>query len=297
MLMMIGLQTPSFIFNNSYTTNTTMIFSIISISIVILLTIYESLMQMVSNVTKTKYTKFKSIMQRFPVALAVAGFSPMLFEKGFEMINKLTRGIISMGGNLFESNSVDSLMQLSGIDVLGMILFDVVALGLIIPIILQGARRWWDLFILCTVSPLAFTAWIFDRHRHLHSQWWNEIKRLSVIQLVFATFITLMGVFLYGARFISADQWIYKVLIMLGALYRLSNQPSFIKSYSRGEQDVTDLFGSYKKTFSTVFKTVTLKNTPLLNYYRSQKALDSARKALRMQNGVRYVDHLIKGGK
>lgn len=297
MLMLVGLQTPSFIFNGSYTHGTTIVFSIISISIIILLTIFESTMQMISKVAKTKYTDFSTIMRRLPVAIGVAGFTPFLFEKGFQFINKLTRGIISAGGNLFQNNNIDNLISLSGVDLLGMILFDVVALGLIIPILLQGGRRWWDLFILSSVSPLALTAWMFDRHRHLHTQWWNEIKRLSVVQLVFATFITLMGVFLYGARFMSADQWVYKILIMLGALYRLANPPSFVKSYARGEQDINGLFDSYKKTAKGIYGTVTLKNFTPLNYYRSQKALNASRKALRMQKGVRYVDHLLKGGK
>jgi hypothetical protein len=294
MLMMVGLQTPSFIFNNSYTSNTIMTFSIISISIVILLTIFESTMQMVSKVAKTKFTEFGTIMKRFPIAISVAGFTPFLFQKGFEMINKLTRGIVSMGGDLFEANSINSLMSLSGIDVLGMILFDIVALGLLIPILMQSGRRFWDLFVLSTVSPLAFTAWIFDRHRHLHSKWWEAIKKISVIQLVFATFITLMGVFLYGARFIAADQIVFKVLIMLGALYRLANPPSFIQNYVKGEQDMVGMFDSYKKAFTGIYNTVSLKNFTPLNYYRKQKAMNMTRKALRLKHGKRFVDNLIK---
>lgn len=294
MLMLVGLQTPSFIFNGSYTNGTTMIFSVISISIIILLTIFESTMQMISKVAKTRYTDFVTIMKRLPIAIGVAGFTPFLFEKGFQFINKLTRGIISAGGNLFENNNINNLISLSGADLLGMILFDVVALGLIIPILLQSGKRWFDLFVLCSVSPLALTAWMFDRHRHLHAQWWNEIKRLSVVQLVFATFITLMGVFLYGARFMAADQWIYKILIILGALQALANPPSFVKSYARGEQDVNGLFDSYKKTAKGIYGTVTLKNFTPLKYYRSQKLISAQRKALRMQKGIRYVDHLIK---
>lgn len=84
---------------------------------------------------------------------------------------------------------------------------------------------------------------------------------------------------------------------MLGALYRLANPPSFVKSYARGEQDINGLFDSYKKTAKGIYGTVTLKNFTPLNYYRSQKALNASRKALRMQKGVRYVDHLLKGGK
>ncbi|KON87362.1 hypothetical protein AF332_11360 [Sporosarcina globispora] len=294
MLMLVGLQTPSFLFNNSYTVNTTMTFSMISISIVILLTIYESIMQMLNKVSKQRYTKFSDIIKRFPIAVGITGFTPFLFQQGFRLINKLTRGITSLGGNLFKENNLNQVISLSGIDVLGMILFDVVALGLLIPILLQGGRRWFDLFALCTAAPLALTAWIFDRHRHLHAQWWSNVKRLSIIQLVIATFIVLMGIFLYGARFISAEMWAYKVLVILGALFRIANPPNFVKSYTRGEEDVVGMFDTYKKTFAGVYNTISLNNFKPLNFYRSQKAVNIQRTALRAKHGKRFVDNLLK---
>src|SRR5690606_9852507 len=118
------LQIPSFLFNNSFTINTTLTFSLISISIIILLTIYESFVQMLSKVSKKKYTDFSKIMKRFPVAIGVAGFTPFLFQEGFKIVNKLTRGITSLGGNLFKENKFNEVISLSGVDVLGMILFD-----------------------------------------------------------------------------------------------------------------------------------------------------------------------------
>lgn len=294
MLMIVGLQTPSFIFNSSYTINTTAVLSVASISIVILLTIYESFIQMISKASKQSYTSFAKIIKRFPIALGVAGFTPFLFQEGFKIINKLTKGITSLGGNLFKDNQLSEIIALSGVDVLGMILFDIVALGLIIPILLQAGRRWWDLFCLCAVSPLSFTAWIFDRHRHLHQMWWNNVKRLSIIQLVIATFIVLMGIFLYGARFISADMWVIKILIVLGALYRIANPPNFVKSYTRGEQDIVGLFDSYKKTFTGVYETLSFKKFKPLNFYRAQKNLAAQRVLLRAKHGKRFVDNLMK---
>ncbi|MCA1025699.1 hypothetical protein LCM23_06315 [Cytobacillus kochii] len=294
MLMVIGLQTPSFIFNNPYTINTTVTFSLISISIIILLTIYESIIQMFSKVSKKSYTPFMKIMKRLPIAIGISGFAPFLFQQAFKLLNKITRGITGLGGNIFKQNNFSEIISLSGIDVLGMVLFDIVALGLIIPILLQGGRRWWDLFCLCVASPLALTAWIFDRHRHMFNIWFNSIKRLSMIQLVIATFIVLMGLFLYGARFIAADLWAIKILIILGALYRIANPPNFVKSYTRGEQDVVELFDSYKKTAQGVYNTVTLKNLKPLNFYRKQKTLAATKTALRMKHGKRFVDNLIK---
>lgn len=293
MIMLIGLQTPSFIFNNSYTLNTTLTLSIVSVSLIILFSIYESIIQITSKISKKSYTKFSSVLKRLPIAIGVAGFTPFLFQEGFKIINKLTRGITSMGGDLLKGNKLNEVISLSGVDLLGMILFDAVALGLIIPFMLQGARRWWDLFCLCAVSPLALSAWIFDRHRHLHSMWWENIKRLSIVQLVIATFITLMGVFLYGARFIAADLWHIKLLIIIGALHRLANPPNFVKSYSRGETDIVDLFDSYKKTFTGVYNTLTFKKFKPLNFYRSQKALKLQKNALRLKHGKRFVDNLI----
>ena len=295
MLMFVGFQTPSFIFNNAFTANTTLLFSALSVSVVILLTIYESLIQMTSKVSKASYTKFSTIMKRFPLVIALSGLSPYLFEKGFQLINRLTKGISTIGGDLFSGNNLNGLLTLSGIDVVGMLLFDVIALGLIVPILTQSGRRWWDLFCLCIISPLAFTAYLFDRHNHLFKKWWRTVKELSFVQLVYATFIVLLGVFLYGTRFLAADLWFVKILIIIGALHRLANPPSFVKQYNRTSRERgKGLLDGYKAMFRDVKNATDIRNYGVLKYYYGQKDMKSKKAALQLKHGRRFVDDLLK---
>ena len=74
-LTTVVLHTPIFLFNNDFVRNTSLIFSVTSVSITIVLTIFESIMRML----RKNHTEFKQILKRFPVVVAISGFAPFLF--------------------------------------------------------------------------------------------------------------------------------------------------------------------------------------------------------------------------
>jgi len=294
-LMMIGFQTPTFIFNNPYTQHTSLLFSSISVMIVILFTMFESFVQMLSKVSKKKYTNFYTIMKRFPIAIGASLSLPYIFEKGFKLLNRITRGIASLGGDLFKGDNFSNLLTLSGIDIIGMIVFDVVCIGLIIPVLINQGRRLWRIFLHVSISPILLSCWIFDRHRHHFNTWLENVKDLAFVQIVFATFILLMGLLLYTVRFLSADMWIFKILIIIGALHHLANPPSFVTRFDRTDRkSEIGLFDSYKNLYSNVRRVTSLKNVKGLRYYNAQKQLRADKLALRSKHGKRFVDDLIK---
>ncbi|MDT0160300.1 hypothetical protein [Bacillus sp. AG4(2022)] len=290
-LVNVVLHTPLMIFNNPYIKNTSLTFSMISVSIIVLLTIYEMIMKML----KKKHTDFPTILKRMPIAIGAAGFAPYLFQKAFEMINKLTKGINQVGGAVLDGKTFANIVSVGDIDVLLLLLFDVTLLGLLIPILLQNGKRWWSLLCLSAISPLALTAWMFDRHSHMFDQWWNSIKRLSVVQLVYATFIVLMGVFIYGTRFLSADFFLIKLLIIIGALTSMLNPPQIVKAYSRGDGDINTMFTDTKNSAMSLYNTLTLKNFKPMQVMRKNKQnkLTQTQK-LRKENGRRFVGDLLK---
>ncbi|AZV43699.1 hypothetical protein BAOM_3090 [Peribacillus asahii] len=290
-LTTIVLQTPLFLFNNSFVKNTSTTFSMISVSIVILFTIYEMIMKLL----KKRHTDFKTIIKRFPLAVAATGFAPFLFEKSFELINKITKGITQVGGITLNGSSFANFVTVGEIDVLILLLFDVTLLSLLIPIFLQQGKRWWELFCLSAISPLALSAWVFDRHSHLFHQWWNHIKRLSMVQLVYGTFIVLLGVFIYGTRFISPEMFFVKLLVTIGALTSLSNPPQIVKAYSRGDGDIFSMYDSYKNTALGIYKTVTFKNFRPTQFIKNKQQEKLAKiTKLRKQHNRRFVDDLLK---
>lgn len=290
-LVNVVLHTPLMIFNNPYIKNTSLTFSMISVSIIVLLTVYEMIMKML----KKKHTDFPTILKRMPIAIGAAGFAPYLFQKAFEMINKITKGITKVGGVVLNGDTFANIVSVGEWDVLLLLLFDVTLLGLLIPILLQNGRRWFDLLCLAAVTPLALTAWMFDRHSHMFDQWWNSIKRKSVIQLVYATFIVLMGVFIYGTRFISPDLFLIKLLITIGSLHALYSPPQIVRSYSRGDGDLTTMYSDYKNSAKGIYNTITLKNLKPLQVIKKNKQNKLTQiQNLRRENGRRFVGDLLK---
>lgn len=288
-LVNLVLYTPIFLFDNPLVKNTSLTFSVISISITILCTIYEMIMKM----CRKKHTDFKQILKRFPLVVAGSGLAPFLFQQAFQYINKLTKGINQIGGVSLSGDSFANIVT-DGVDTLILLVFDVTLLGLLIPLFLRQGQRWWNLFLLSAVSPLALTSWIFDRHSHMFNQWWNTVKRLSVVQLVYATFILLIGVFIYGTRFISSEYWLIKGLVVLGGLFSLSNPPQIVKSYERGDGDVFDIYNGYKNTAKNVYDTITLRNLKPVKYLKGKNAERSKQIAsLRKKHGRRFINDLL----
>lgn len=241
----IVLYTPQFLFNNQIVKSTTITFSLVSVSIVVLCSIYEGFMKMM----KKSHTDMKTIAKHFPLAVAISGFTPFIFERGFELLNKLTKGITNLGSSIISSSTLGKeTLNLSLLDVVGLFAFDLALIGFLIPILIQNGRRWWDLFCLSAISPLALSSWVFKRHRHLFDKWLKSIKKLSVIQLVYAIFVVLLSTFLYATRMI--DNWFLKALVILGALYRMANPPQIIESYvgKEKDQEVKDVYRSLRKS-------------------------------------------------
>jgi hypothetical protein len=291
-LTKIILHTPLFIFNNSYIKNTSLTLAMVSITLVTILTIFESIMQ----ISKQRHTKFSDVLKRYPIAIGITGFAPFLFENGFRAINKLSAAITQIGGAINRDGILLMEAPTNTLDVLIMLIFDGMLLGLLIPIFLQNGRRWFDLLALSVISPLALTAFCFDRHRHLFDKWWDHVKRLSLVQIVYSVFIMLMGVFIYGTRFMTGGMEVifFKLLITLGCLHRLGSPPNFVKRLTDNGEDVVGMGTSIFNTFKRTYDTVTLRNLKPLNMLRKSASNKKSKLAkLRLKHGKRNVGDLL----
>lgn len=272
-LAKIVLTTPTMIFNNPFIQNTTLTFSVISITLVTILTMFESIMQ----ITKQKHTKFKDIIKRYFTVVTVTGFAPFLFEKGFDLINKLTHAVTKIGGDFANSKLLLSNQDMTNWDIGILLGFDIVLFAMLFPILLQNGRRWWDLMCLAAVSPLAGTAYVFDRHRHYFKSWWKSVKHLSLIQLVYAVFIMLMGVFIFGTQNMVGWALILKLAIVAGGMWRMLNPPRIVNVLTYGDsKDVFDMYKDYKNGFRQI------KDTFKFNQFRP--LVSSIGKSLRRIN-------------
>jgi hypothetical protein len=293
-LSKIILQTPLFIFNNPFLKNTSLTFALTSITIVTLLTVFESFMQMF----KQNHTPFKTILKRWAIVAGVSGFLPFAFETGFTFLNKLTNAISSIGA--INGGNASGLVYGSTVgffDTLIIILFDLAAIALLIPVCLQSGKRWWDILCLSAISPLALSSWVFDRHKHYFNAWWHNVKSLSMVQLVYAVFILLMGIFIFSTQSIQGGitALIIKLLIVMGGLLRLSNPPRFVSSMTGSKSDIFDSYDEGKSTLKDIYNTLTLKNFRPLQFLKNQSATKQQNiKALQKKHKRRYVGDLLK---
>lgn len=285
------LITPVWLFKNAWFSNTTLVFSILSVAVVIILTIIESIKKMY-NQKSIHYTKFSNILKRFPIAVAGAGFAPILYEKAFELLNKLSQSISSIGRSYIAKEQAISF-NWSTLDLTAVIGFDLVLISLLFPIFLKNGRRYFDILALGALTPLALTTWIFDDYRHLFHKWWKNMKQLSLMQITYSIFICLLGVLIFGTRNFTPDGatvLIIKLMIIAGGLWRLANPPTFVLAAGDTGKDSwaigKELFNTFtfKKYLPIEFFNKELK--PHIEKYQEKK-LDEMR-YIKSLTGKRY---------
>jgi hypothetical protein len=291
-LSKIVLQTPLFIFNNPYLKNTSLTFALISITLVTIFTVFEAFMQMINE----KHTDFHTIAKRWLIVASVSGFMPFAFETGFGFLNKLTDAISSMGMNGGNSNGLIYGEKMGWFDTLVIILFDLTAISMLIPICLQAGRRWWDLLCLCAISPLALSAYCFDRHKHYFDKWLDSVKTHSLSQLVYAVYILLMGIMIFSTQAIHGGflTLAIKIVLVLAGLTKLTHPPQFIKRMTDNGTDVFDEYDKTKNTLKDVYDTLTFKNFRPLQFLRDRKEKKLSQvSSLRKKHKRRYVGDLL----
>jgi hypothetical protein len=287
-LLMMLIQTPLFIFDNPYLRDATMTFSFVAMGIVTVLTMIES----IKKITKRDHTDFKSIMKRYGLAVVGTGFAPFLFKQSFALINWLTTSITKIGVAGIKSEGSMSYMKMSGIDTFVLLGFDVMLLALVFPILLQNARRFFDLTFLSVMTPLALSCYVFDDYKYLFSKWWNKIKHLATIQIVFAIFICIIGLIIFGIPATTGSGFLIKTLCIIGGFTRLANPPTLIKQrIDTGDESIklttSKTVGMLKKGVElAVFK----NPRALLAKSAAEKALATTK--LRKKHGQRFVKNL-----
>lgn len=287
----IVLQTPLFLFNNPYLKNTSLTFSLISITIVTLFTIFEAFMQMFNK----KHTDFNKIAKRWAIVASVSGFMPFLFESGFNYLNKLSTSITHIGIN-GGSNGLIYGERIGWFDTLVIILFNLTAISMLIPICLQASRRWFDLLTLCAISPLALSAFCFDRHRHYFNKWWDSVQTHGLSQLVYAVYILLIGVIIFSTQAIQGGflTLVIKILLVLAGLNKLAHPPNFVKRMTDNGSDVFEEYDKTKKTFTDMYNNLTMRKLRPVQFIKDRIATKKATvQSLRKKHKKRYVGDLM----
>lgn len=249
------LKTPLWIFDNEWFKNTTYQFSMFTISIVTVLTALEGIKRMFSGARKNKgkTMEMKEIMKRWSLVSLVLTSVPFIFQKSFQALNYVSEKVISMGVNTMQS--VASPDVVSGFDVLTLLIFNIVLIATVIPVLWSNGRRFFDIMVLGVITPFALTAWIFDSYRHLFNQWWDNLKKLSLVQIYYAVFLLVLGWFIYGIP--TPDTFtgvIIKLLVVVGGFARMSNPPNIISRHMNVGEGFDGIYSGLGKTANNIKK-------------------------------------------
>lgn len=226
------LQTPLWLFDNSWFKNTTYKFSLIAIGLVSVLTSVEGIKRMLPKFSKKNKSEpmgVKEIGKRWFLVAGAMSIVPFLFQKAFEFLNWLSKLITNISGDNIKEIAMKE--SISFFDVLFLLIFDVVLISTLVPMLWVNGRRFYDLTILAASTPFALTAWIFKSYRHFFEQWKSNLIHLSLVQVYYAFFLLALGFFLFGIPTPNDfTGMLTKFMVIIGGFNRLQNPPRIIAS-------------------------------------------------------------------
>jgi hypothetical protein len=251
----VTLNTPLFIFDNPVIQDKTLIFSGISVLLVILATALNGIKRM----CRKQFTPLKSIMPKFFTATIISGMSPFLFKTGFSILNKLCHWLNDLTNNMSNLEFINhhTMGFFDGLMLGG---FDLVSFALLIPILLKTGKRWFDLLCLSAITPLAMTAYVFDETKHLFNKWFNAIIIRGQTQVVYAFFLFIMSVFIFGTVGLgihSVYDILMRLLILVGGLITLANPPEFVTRLTDNVQPIKEFGKDIKQSAINTYRTLT----------------------------------------
>jgi hypothetical protein len=227
----VVLYTPQWIFDNDWFSSVVSKYSTVSIACVIVFAMIEGIKRM----CKLSHTKFTDTLKKLPLALGISAATPYIFTHGLKLLNKTTEMILKLSSETLTNTDVSVVatsLIFEPINILMMIIFLIVVAVLCIPMVLFHARRWFDLTVLGILTPLAMSAWLFESTQSYFHLWLRNIKSLSMVQIAYAVFISILGILMFATPNPTTVAGIFsKILIMTGGIYRLAYPPQFIKRF------------------------------------------------------------------
>lgn len=262
-LTRVVLHTPSFLFDSSWLAENTMMFTGLSIVVVVTLALYEGFQRMISGVKETKnLTSMKAIYTKLPLVLGVAAIAPTLFQQAFEGLNWVTDKIIGFASHQMSAGLANvNMAEFNYLQIGLFILFDLALIGMLVPVLLQNFRRWFELLVLASITPLALACWMFESKRHLFDTWWSALKQRSTVQVVYSIYLLFIGALMFGTK-IPTNFWdfIIKMGIMVGGLFSMVNPPQIVRSHLNYHADTKEVFEGAKDSVTPSDKTVARLN-------------------------------------
>ena len=251
-LTKVVLHTPSFLFDSEWLRENTIMFTGLSLVVTVCIALYEGFQRMISGVHETKgITNINKVYARLPFVIGISAVAPTLFYYGFTALNWATEKIINLASIQMQEGLANINTSTFTLLEVGMfVLFDIALIGVMIPVFLQNFRRWFELLVLASITPLALSCWMFDSKEHLFHLWWDSIKKRATVQLVYAVYLLFIGGLMFGTK-LPEDNWdlLIKLGVMIGGLFSMVNPPQIIKSHLNYHANTREVLQGAKDSF------------------------------------------------
>jgi hypothetical protein len=278
------LKTPLWLFSNEWFMKIAFMFCFVSFCVTIIFGVTDG----IKRILNKPYTKVSRILKGMPLVLLGSGFFPLVFEHLFTFLNTLSSHITKIGSSQVvpiatKINAID----IGTLDAIALLGFDIVVIGMMIPLIMQMARRWFDILALGALTPIALSCSLFDDHKGYFKAWLSSLTKLTLFQLYYAIFIAFMGILIFGVSTEEFGSLLVKCLIIIGGLWRMAYPPSIIKYNLDSGADVQKVYRDTKDA-------VTLKNVRDMNLTLDGKPKDKKKKKDTRSNLRKYREASIR---
>ncbi len=248
----VVLHTPLLLFDNTWFKGNILTFTGLSLSMVIILSMYEGIQRIISHFFNNKprpHTDMMRISKRLPIVLLGSAIAPTAFYYGFKAINGLTKLITDIGkANMERGIGELKFDTATWLEIIAFLSFDVALIVMMVPVLLQNFRRWFDLIALGMMTPLALGCWMFKSLEHYFHSWWEHIKKCGLTQLSYAIFLVIIGTLMFG--FTVPNDFmglLVKVGVVIGGLWRMSSPPQILGRHIDRGSDINDMWDGAKK--------------------------------------------------
>lgn len=249
----VVLFTPAFLFDSEWFRNSTLTFTGLSVALSMLILLYEGFQKMFGHLwNSSRTTDMLRVVKRMPLVVIGSAIAPSAFYYGFKGLNHITDVIIDMGKiKMTEGINKLEFNEVTMLELVAFIGFDLALIGMMIPVFLQNFRRWADLLMLGVMTPLALSCWVFKEHEGLFRNWWTNIKRASLTQLVYAVFLLIIGTLIFGTKTPDTPMdLLIKLGIVIGGLWRMQTPPNLVRGHIDNGADIADVWNGAGKAVS-----------------------------------------------
>lgn len=256
------LFTPFEMFKSVATVSITMKLGFVASGLVTILAIIEGMKRSMS----LQYTPLRTIAMRYPIAIAVTGFAPLMFYYAGMGVNEL----VSLIGILADANIGGASVYMNKWQGVGASIFEsfmtflfLIALFFyLMKAFMYHGIRWFGLILNCIMTPFVMLSYMFKSFDHTAGAWMKDTLSKYGMQVVHSLFLSLIAIIMYTPNLVPPDSsiaafnsFLVRLMMAVGGLHMMMSPPAWMKSLlTTGGSDPKDMMKSVGKIINFVAK-------------------------------------------